>query len=133
EARHERRRAVELDGTRGFRYLGQGRVRAQLGLLEWAEYDMRRARDLMPWNADAHEERARLLEQMGDRRRAIEAWEAAARAFPTNPQPLLALADLWEAEGDPGRARDALQRYVAAEPNGMLRQRAELYLKRMTP
>jgi spermidine synthase len=133
EARHERRRAVELDGARGFRYLGQARVRARLGLHAWAEYDMRRARDLMPWNAEAHEERARLLERMGDRRRAIEAWEETARAFPANPQPLLALADLWEAEGDARRARDALQRYVAAEPNGVLRQRAELYLKRMAP
>lgn len=129
EARRERRRAIQLDEAVGTRLLRQARVRAQAGHLRWAEHELRRAGDLMPWSLEVHQERARLLEQMGDRQGAIEVWEEVFRAFPQHALALLEVATLWDAEGDKERALEALRRYIAAEPDRALRRRAEVGLK----
>src|SRR5262249_6436812 len=122
EARVERWGALQLDEREGQRLQRQARVRAQVGDLRWAEFDLRRARELMPWSLEVHEERARLLERMGERRLAIEAWDEVLRAFPSHARAWLEIAALWEAEKDQDRAREALGRYIAAEPNGDLRR-----------
>jgi spermidine synthase len=129
EARLERWAALQLDEAEALRLQRQARLRAAVGHLRWAEHDLRQARDLMPWSLPLHEERARLLEQMGERRLAIAAWEETQRAFPGHARAWLEIATLWEAEGDGARAREALQRYIAAEPNGDLRRRAEASLR----
>ncbi|MBI3457346.1 MAG: fused MFS/spermidine synthase [Candidatus Rokubacteria bacterium] len=129
EARRERRRAIQLDEAAGTRLMRQARVRAQAGHLRWAEHELRHAGNLMPWSLEVHQERARLLEQMGDRPGAIDAWEEVFRAFPQHALALLEVATLWDAEGDKERALEALRRYIAAEPDRPLRRRAEVGLK----
>ncbi len=132
EARLERWAATQLDEGEGQRLQRQARLRVAVGHLRWAEHDLRRARDLMPWSLPLHEERARLLERMGERRLAITAWEETGRAFPGHARAWLEIAALWEAERDGARAREALQRYVAVEPNGELRRRAEASLRALS-
>lgn len=130
KARRERQRALELDEGEARRLILFARAREKVGHLRWAEHDLRRARDLMPWNLEVHEEHARLLERMGARHRAIEAWEETFRTFPRYALALLEVARLWEAEGDQRRALEAVRRYIAAEPDLVLRQRVEEALKR---
>jgi Flp pilus assembly protein TadD len=132
EARLERWAAIQLDEGEALRLQRQARLRAAIGHLGWAEHDLRRARDLMPWSLPLHEERARLLEHMGERRRAIAAWEEVGRAFPGHARAWLEIAALWEAERDTTRAREALRRYIAAEPNRDLQRRAEASLRALS-
>ncbi|HEV8307573.1 MAG TPA: fused MFS/spermidine synthase [Methylomirabilota bacterium] len=129
EARRERRRAVHLDEAAAARLQRQARVRALTGHPRWSAYEVGRAAELMPWSLEVHQERARLLERAGDRRAAIEAWEAVFRAFPEHALALLEVAALWEAEGQSERVQEALRRYVAAEPDPALRRRVEATLK----
>jgi spermidine synthase len=131
EARRERRQAAQADEAEGIRLQRQARVRAALGHLRWAEHDLRRARELLPWSLEVREERARLLERLGHRGEAVTAWEELLRVFPDQARAHLEIAALWEAQGDLGRARDALARYVAAEPRAELRRRAEAHLRGM--
>jgi spermidine synthase len=132
EARLERWAAIQLDEGEAQRLQRQARLRAAIGHLRWAEHDLRRARDLMPWSLPLHEERARLLEHMGERREAIAAWEETGRAFPGHARAWLEIAALWEAERDAARAREALRRYIAAEPNRELQRRAEANLRALS-
>jgi len=132
EARLERWAALQLDEAEALRLQRQARLRAAVGHLRWAEHDLRQARDLMPLSLALHEERARLLEQMGERRLAITAWEETRRAFPGHARAWLEIATLWEAERDGARAREALQGYIAVEPNGELKRRAEASLRALS-
>lgn len=132
DAEAERRRAAQLDESAGARLRRLARVRAALGHLRWAEHDLRRAQALLPGHLEVRRERARLLERLGDRRGAIAAWEDVFRAFPAHALALLEVATLWEAQGDRERAREALQRYVAAEPDARLRAKAEAALQALS-
>ncbi len=133
DAQEERRRATQLDERAAARLRRLARVRADLGHLRWAAHDLRQAQELLPGRLELRRERARLLERLGERQVAIEAWEDVFRAFPAYALALVEVATLWDAEGDPARAREALQRYVAAEADPRLRQKAEAMLRSLPP
>jgi spermidine synthase len=129
EGRQERRGAVLLDEEKGRRLARQSRLRLSAGHLRWAEHDIRRATELVPWNVEWLEIHARLLERLGDRPAAIAAWEGLLRIVPQHAPALIEVAALWEAEGNAERASDALGRYIAVEPNPLLQDRARAVLR----
>ena len=131
EARLERQAAVRLEQTEAGRLRRQARVRAALGHVAWAAHDLGRASELSPGNLELRQEHARILEQRGDWRAAVEAWEATYRAFPEHAHALLEIAAILESVGNIEQARPALRRYIAAEPSPVLRRRAEAQLQRL--
>jgi spermidine synthase len=133
EAEAERRQAARLDEIAALRLRVRARTRVAAGHLRWAERLLAEAVTRAPRNLELAGERARLLERMGARRDAIAAWETVARAFPGYAPAFLEVATLWEAEGDRDRAREALQRYVAAERDPTLRARGEVLLRSLAP
>jgi spermidine synthase len=130
EADLERQRATRLAEAAAERLMRQAQRRTEAGQIRWAAHLLREAREVAPDDVRVREAQARLLERTGERRAAIAAWEEVVRLAPGRADALLAVGALWEAEGDAGRAREALERYVAVEPNVEMRRKAEILLGR---
>lgn len=96
---------------------GLGRALRAAGRLEEAAAEVREALSLAPDDAETAAEAAELLAAAGDALGALELLQPLRRHRPDEPSLLMAEARAWMALGEAGKARGALDRLLAAEPD----------------